>query len=365
MSARRPIGVLLGLAVCAHAGVAVAAEALSVATWGGAYEQSQRKAYFTPFTAVTGVPIETAAYTGGLERLAAQVAADRPGWDVIDMTMADHRRACAQGLLERMPEGLLAPAPDGTPPHVDFLPDSFTPCGVAHIVFSTVVAYDKRAFPGARPYRIGHLFKPDLYPGGRALQQRPDAILEWALLSYGVPVEDLYSLLSTERGLALAFARLDDIREQIVWWRDPAAAVQMLVRGEVSMASGYNGRFFEASVVRGEPVEIIWDGQVYELEAWGVPRGTPRADTAWDFIRFATRTESLARQASYIPYGPARRSAAQQVDVHAEVGVRMKPHMPTTPAHLESAIRKDADWYARTRSLLKERFDAWLAQGGD
>ncbi len=43
----------------------------------------------------------------------------------------------------------------------------------------------------------------------------------------------------------------------------------------------------------------------------------------------------------------------------------MQPHMPTTPAHLESAIRKDADWYARTRSHLKERFDAWLARGAD
>ncbi|MDZ7828180.1 MAG: hypothetical protein U5K33_01420 [Halofilum sp. (in: g-proteobacteria)] len=41
----------------------------------------------------------------------------------------------------------------------------------------------------------------------------------------------------------------------------------------------------------------------------------------------------------------------------------MKPHMPTTEAHLETAIRKDADWYARTRERLNERFDAWLAGG--
>lgn len=361
------IAAVSSIAVAALAGgIAVAEpEPLTVATWGGAYETSQRRAYFEPFTAEAGVPIETAAYTGGLEPLTAQLARGTPGWDVIDMTMADHRRACSEGLLERMPSGVLAPAPDGTPPREDFLPGSFNRCGVAHIVFSTVLAYDKRAFPGARPYRIGHLFKPELYPGRRALQRRPDAILEWALLSYGVPAEDLYSLLSTERGLDLAFARLDRIRDEIVWWRDPAAAVRMLVEGEATMASGYNGRFFEAGIVRGEPVEIIWDGQIYELEAWGVPRGSPQAETAWEFIRFATRTESLSRQASYIAYGPARRSAARQVGEHAEIGVSMQPHMPTTPAHLESAIRKDSDWYARTRSHLKERFDAWLAKGGD
>lgn len=344
-------------------GVAAEPGTLTVATWGGAYEASQRKAYFEPFTAETGVRIEAAAYTGGLQPLAEHLPREQNGWDVVDMTMADHRRACSEGLLEPLPADLVEPAPDGTPPRDDFLEDSFTPCGMAHIVFSTVLAYDKRAYPGARPYRINHLFRPELYPGKRALQQRPDAILEWALLSYGVPVDDLYNLLSTERGLDLAFERLDGIRDRIVWWRDPAEAVRLLVDGEVAMASGYNGRFFEAGVVRGEPVEIVWDGQVYELEAWGVLRGSPRADAAWRFVRFATRTESLVRQASYIAYGPARLSAARQVGEHAEVGIDMKPHMPTTPAHLETAIRKDADWYARTRDRLNERFDAWLAGG--
>lgn len=336
---------------------------LTIATWGGAYEASQRKAYFEPFTAVSGIRIETAAYTGGVQPLAEHSPDTTNGWDVADMTMADHRRACSQGLLEPLPRDAVEPAPGGMPPREDFLENSFTACGMAHIVFSTVLAYDKRAFPGARPYRIDHLFRPELYPGKRALQQRPGAILEWALFSYGVPIDDLYNLLSTERGLDLAFERLDVIRDDILWWRDPADAVRLLVDGDAAMASGYNGRFFEAGVVRGEPVEIIWDGQVYELEAWGVLRGSPRADAAWRFIRFATRTDSLVRQASYIAYGPARRSAARQVGEHADIGVDMKPHMPTTPAHLETAIRKDADWYARTRDRLNERFDAWLAGG--
>jgi len=364
MRARGAIRLVFALSLLAWLPAANAApESLTIATWGGAYEASQRKAYFAPFTAETGIGIETAGYTGGIEPLARQARAGDVRWDLVDMTMADHRQACSQGLLERMPDGVLADAPDGTPPRGDFLPGSFTPCGVAHIVFSTVLAFDKRAFPGAQPYRVRHLFEPEQYPGRRALQKRPDAILEWALMSYGVPVADLYSLLSTERGLRLAFDRLDRIRDDIVWWRDPSEAVRLLVEGEASIASGYNGRFFEAAVVRAAPLEIIWDGQVYELETWGVPRGSANAAAAWEFVRFATRTESLARQASYIAYGPTRRSAARRVGNHAEVSVGMKPHMPTTGAHLETAIRKDADWYARTRERLNERFDAWLAGG--
>lgn len=363
MSARRAIRLLPLLPALCVPAVFAAPDRLTIATWGGAYETSQEKAYFAPFRAETGIAIETADYAGGIEPLARQVEAGEIRWDAVDMTMADHRRACSKRLLEPMPADLLADALDGTSPRADFLPGSFTPCGVAHIVFSTVLAFDKRAFPGAQPYRIQHLFQPGRYPGKRALQKRPDAILEWALLSYGVPVADLYSLLSTQRGLRLAFDRLDRIRDQIVWWRDPSEAVRLLVEGEATIASGYNGRFFEASVVKGHPIEIIWDGQVYELETWGVVRGSPNAAAAWDFIRYATRTESLARQAAYIAYGPARRSAARRVGNHAEVGVGMKPHMPTTRAHLETAIRKDADWYARTRERLNERFDAWLAAG--
>jgi len=362
MTVRGRAQLLAGLLLVAPVALA-APTSLTIATWGGAYEASQRKAYFEPFTAETGIAIETAEYAGGVEPVRRQIAAGEVQWDLVDMTMADHRQACSAGLLKPMPDGVLAPAPDDTPAQRDFLPGSFTPCGVAHIVFSTVLAFDKRAYPGAQPYRIGHLFMPDQYPGQRALQKRPDAILEWALLSYGVPAADLYSLLSTERGLRLAFERLETIREHIVWWRDPAEAVRLLVDGEASIASGYNGRFFEAAVVQNRPVEIIWDGQVYELETWGVVQGSDNPEAAWDFIRFATRTGSLARQASYIAYGPTRRSAARRVGNHADTGVGMKPHMPTAPAHLDNAIRKDADWYARTRTRLNERFDAWLAGG--
>lgn len=340
-------------------------QSLNVATWGGVYEESQRKAYFDPFTEETGVAIATADYAGGVESLRDQVASGGPEWDVVDMTMADHRQACEEGLLEPLDRNTLAAAPDGTPPEGDFIEGSFTRCGVAHNVFSVVYAFDKTAFPGARPYQIEHLFDPERFPGKRAFHRRPDALLEWALISYGVPAADLYSLLSTDRGMRLAFERLDRIRDDIVWWSDPAAAVDLLLRADVSFAMGYNGRFFDAAVVRDKPIEIVWDAQVYELEAWGVPRGAARPDLSRRFIRFATRTESLVEQARYIAYGPTRASANRRLGEHATAGMLMRPHMPTNPLHMDRAIQKDVSWYARTRDRLDERFDAWLASGSE
>ena len=344
---------------------AVSAESLTIVSWGGAYSESQLKAYHQPYTEMTGTEIVNVSKSAnGPAGVRAQVEAGNVTWDVVDMLEAPALKLCDEGAIEPIDhDKLLKPAPDGTPVADDFLPGSFTRCGVAHIVFSTVLAFDKRAFPGAQPYRVGHLFKPDLYPGKRALQKRPDAILEWALMSYGVPVADLYSLLSTERGLRLAFERLDRIRDRIVWWDTPAEAVELLTSDEVSFASGYNGRFFNARVVERKPVEIIWDAQLYQLEVWGIVKGARHRDWAQRFIRFATRTESLARQTRYIAYGPTRRSAVRRVGNHATTGVDMRVHMPTYPAHMERAIEKDVAWYARTRETLTERFDAWLSRG--
>ncbi|MEX1080905.1 MAG: extracellular solute-binding protein [Halofilum sp. (in: g-proteobacteria)] len=336
---------------------------LVVATWGGVYERSQRAAYFDPYTEATGTPIQTASYSGGLGTLRKRVQG--PGdWDVIDMTMADHRRACAEGLLQSYSGEGLMPAPDGTPAERDFIRSAITPCGVAHNLFSTVVAFDEDFFRyTAQPHRIEHLFDTERFPGKRALHKRPDALLEWALLSYGVPVGDLYDLLSTERGLNLAFKRLDEIREHIVWWESPEEAVELLRREDVTFAMGYNGRFFDAAVVQNEPVRIIWDAQVYEFETWGIPRNAAHPERARQFIGYATRTQSLARQTRYIAYGPTRASAIRRVGKHASTGVDMRAHMPSHPLHMERAIRKDVDWYAHTRQHLNERFQVWLAAG--
>lgn len=344
---------------------AAAAEPLVVATPPGeSYERGQREAYFDPFAAATGIPLETVHYTDAVQALRAQ--ADGPArWDVVDMRMAEHLRACEAGLLQRYTGAGLMPAPDGTPPGRDFLAGSFTPCGIAHNVYSTVIAFDEDFFRhGAQPHRIDHLFQPGRFPGKRALRKQPDALLEWALLSYGVPVDDLYELLSTERGLELAFRRLDRIRDQIVWWETPEEAVELLRREDVTFTMGTNAHFFHTGEIDDEPLQIIWDAQLYQLEVWGVPKHAPHPERARRFIGFATRTSSLAAQMRYSAYGPTRASAIRRVGSHATAGVDMRAHMPSHYLDREQrAIGKDQQWYARMREHLNERFQDWLAEG--
>ena len=336
-----------------------APEALTVLSWGGAYERAQRTVLFTPFAEASGMPVEAARYDGGLDALRQAVASGEVPWDLIDMTRSEAMAACDEGLLEPLSPSLPAPAADGTPAAQDFLPGALGRCAITHTIFATVVAYRRDAFPGRRPTRIADLFDQQRFPGPRALQRTPAANLEWALLSYRVPRQELYELLSTRRGLRLALERLAGL-EEIRWWEGGEEPVEWLVDGEVVMASGYNGRFFEAIRLDEAPIEILWDGQVQEHETWVIPRGSRHPEAARDFIRFATTTERLAEFAGHIPYGPARRSAAEQVTTHPESGMDMRLHIPTHPLNAEGAILKDETWYARTRERIAAYFDAWL-----
>ncbi|SHK61101.1 extracellular solute-binding protein [Halomonas caseinilytica] len=334
-------------------------DALTVLSWGGAYERAQQRALFAPFTEVTGIPVEVHQYDGDIAELRRAVAEGKVPWDLIDMTRSQAKSACAEQLLEPLSPDLPAPAPDGTPAERDFIDGALNRCSITHSVFATVVAYRRDAFPGRRPTEIADLFDQQRFPGPRALQRTPAVNLEWALLSYGVPREEIYRLLSTHRGLSLAFERIDSL-ENLRWWKAGDTPVRLLADNEVVMASGYNGRFFDAMINRDLPIDILWDGQVQEHETWAVPRHAAHPDIARDFIRFATSSERQAALARLIPYGPSRRSATLQVTHHPDSGVDMRLHIPTHPLNAERAITKDDDWYARSHARIDDYFQKAL-----
>ncbi|MGC3874306.1 extracellular solute-binding protein [Halomonas sp. GXIMD04776] len=329
---------------------------LTVLSWGGAYEHAQQRALFTPFSEATGIAVNVKRYDGSLAALRKAVAEGHVPWDVIDMTRRSALTACNEGLLVRMSHDWLAPAPNGTSPQRDFIEEALGECYVTHSIFATVVAYRIDAFPGQRPIRIKDLFDQERFPGPRALQRTPSANLEWALLSYGVPREELYELLSTPRGLSLALRRLSSLKD-LRWWEAGDAPPRMLMDGDVVMASGYNGRFFEAMVTRNASIGILWDGQVQEHETWVIPRGVRHPDAARAFIRFATSAERQAELTRYIPYGPSRQSAVALIRTHYDSGVDMRLYLPTHPLNDENAVTLDERWYASTLRRVTQYFE--------
>ena len=61
------------------------------------------------------------------------------------------------------------------------------------------------------------------------------------------------------------------------------------------MTSAYNGRLFNAIMNEKKPFDIVWDGQVWDIDPGAAPASENKA-VAWDFVKFATDTERLADQ---------------------------------------------------------------------
>jgi len=340
-----------------------AGDDLVVLTWGGAYEASQRAAYIAPFTRATGIEVRTARYDGGIDELRRAREEGAVPWNIVDLEAADARAACREGLLEPFDPAVLVEE-DGVPVRDDFDAGSIRDCSVAQLVFSTVIGYDVRVFSGEKPRRVQDFFDLERFPGKRGLRCAPVALLEWALLAYEVPRSQVYDLLSTPRGLDLAFRKLDALRGHIVWWRGGDEPGELLGSGEVVMSSGYNGRFFEAQAAAGAPISLIWDGQLVDHATWAIPRGAKATGRAQAFIAFATRAERMADQAMRISYGPTRDSARRRVGRHVEFGIDMNDHLPTSGERMRRAVVRDSDWYARTETLRQRRFAEWLRAPG-
>ncbi len=339
-------------------------ETLTIVSWGGAYTESQQKAYHEPYSEKTGVRIFNEDKSAqALAGLRSQVEAGNVTWDVVDMLQADAQRACDEGLiLEIDHDEVLADAPDGTPPTEDFIEGTLGPCFIPQILYATMFAYNTEAFPDGGPETIADIWDLETFPGTRALQNIPQKNLEWALIADGVSPDEVYDVLATPEGQDRAFAKLDEIKDNVIWWSQGAQPPQMLADQEATIVTAFNGRIFNAQVNEDQPFEIMWDGQMFEVDGWVVPVDTGKEDLIMDYLYFATDTQRLADQAKYIAYAPARKSSIPLIGQHEATGVDMMPHMPTAPDNFQNAIQFDVDFWADYGDALEERFNAWLAQ---
>jgi putative spermidine/putrescine transport system substrate-binding protein len=363
---------LASTALTVSAGMASAeahmANEMTIVSWGGAYSNSQQQAYHNPYMEKTGVNIiNDESSAEAVAKLRAMNEAGNITWDVVDVVASDAIRLCDEGLaLEIDPDEQLAPAPDGTSAKDDFGDLLVSDCFIPQIVYSTTFGYRTDMVPEGveAPNDICDVFDLETYPGKRALEKRPINNMEWALLCDGVAKADVYDVLETAEGQQQALDKLGTIKDQVIWWSAGADTPQLLADGEVFIGSTYNGRLFSVIEEQKQPVAMMWDAQVFDLDGWIIPAGLSeeRLARAMDYIYFATDTQRLADQAKYISYGPARKSSAPLVSTHADLGIEMAPHMPTDPENAKNTFLYNYEFWADYRDDIDAKFQAWLAQ---
>ena len=325
------------------------AQTLTVSSWGGLYGESQRKAYFEPFTAATGIRVIEDHWGGDIEKIRAMVAAGRYSSHVLDAESSDVVQGCTERILEPIDYAKLGLSPQ------DMRPGAAHPCGAGNVAWSMVLVFDHARLSGGGPEGWVDFFDLARFPGGRGLRRGPLGNLEIALMADGVAPEDVYALLRTPAGSDRAFAKLAALAPHVTWWEAGRQPARLLADGDAAMSSAWNGRMQQAIAVERRPFTIVWRGQILDYGYWVIPKDHPRADLAHRFIAFALRPDRQAEQVRHIPYGPSRRTALD----HVEPGLASR--LPTAPENLERWLELDAGFWIEHREALERRLASLLA----
>ena len=325
---------------------------LTIVSFGGAYGAAQKKHMIDPYMAKNKQTLLVDNYSGGVAEMKAQVEAKKILWDVIDIEAIDLDRACSEGLLEVIPQSILTKGSNGTPAEQDFLPLALAnECGIGIMVWANIFAFNKETIGKTFPTSINDIFDTKKIPGKRALRKRPQVNLEWALLADGVPKAQLYDILATEKGQQRAFAKLDTIKDDIIWFNSWSQAPQLLNDGGAVIVQSANGRIYDAIAKDNKPFQIVWDNNLYDQDVWSIVKGSQHKQAALDFIAFATGSKPLAGLAD-IAYGPTRKSSM------AFVSPKVIPFLPSS--HMSKGVKVDSLFWSDYGESLGVKFNQWL-----
>jgi putative spermidine/putrescine transport system substrate-binding protein len=322
---------------------------LTIISWGGSFQDAQRKAYFDPFTAETGVKIVDQAWDGGVGNIRTRVQSPSdPGWDVVHAEIEELQVGCAEGLYEPIDWSKIGEKDK-------LIPAARSKCGVGAITWSAGIAYDAdRLNPG--PTRVADFFDLKKFPGKRAIRKGPKYALEIALMGDGIPADKVYEVLRTPEGLDRAFAKLKSIKSDLLFFESGGQAIQLLASGEATMVLAFNGRVTTANQTDKRHFQFIWPGSIYAIDNWVILRNSPNKDKALDFIAFASRAAQQKILPQFIAYGPTNTDATAALDE------KVARELPTYPKNLEGALKIDPDFWTDNIEALTERFNAFAAQ---
>ena len=339
---------------------------VTVASWGGAYTESQIKAYVDTYD---GGTVKFENYNGGLGEVRAQVESGAVVWDVVDVLPDQAITGCDEGLFEDISDEYdnFIATEDGTGMIADMAAngiENLSDCCAPQIFWSYVVFYDPTNFPGEKPTTMADFYDTTKFPGKRGIHTWAQANIEMALVADGVAPNHVYKVLDGQSGAVdRAFDKLDTIKDDIVFWSAGSKPLELVKSGEVSMALAYNGRVGAAILSEGENLEYMWEGQVLEQEYICLTAGSPNRDEALAWMIHATSPTSQAMQAKYIPYGPMRASGIDIIKAGEpwfHTGVDIMGHMPNTPERLKISTVGDPVWWSDNGAEINERFSAWM-----
>ncbi|UJW87297.1 ABC transporter substrate-binding protein [Devosia sp. SL43] len=332
---------LLGLAFAGTLAVSAAqAQTIVFTSWGGTTQDAQSAFWAKPFSDATGTVVAQDGPTD-YGKIKAMVEAGSVVWDVVDVEYDYALQAAEQGLLEPLDFTII----DKSRLDPRFVSDY----AVGSFYYSFVLGWNPANFTGDQPATLADLFDTTKFPGKRTFYKwAAPGVIEAALLADGVAPDQLYPL-----DLDRAFAKLDTIKSEIIWWDGGAQSQQLLASGEAPIGFFWNGRL-AALEMSGVDVGISWQQNVTAADALVVPKGTTNKDAAMKFIAEATSPEGQAAFAAASGYAPINLDSADLMDA------AVRATLPD--AQTAEQVNADLAYWATNRDEIGNRWYAWQAQ---
>jgi putative spermidine/putrescine transport system substrate-binding protein len=308
------------------------------ADYGGPTNESRQIAYFDGFLEETGVEvistsIEDAIYMSMLD-------GDPGDYDLFQVSSAEVLQSTDN--LHELPEDVQG----------DLLPENVRPYYVGGFVFGEAQGWLTDTFPDGGPQDWADFFDVDAFPGKRAWPGAPgsfDASYEIALLADGVEPDDLYPL-DIER----AEAKLDSIREDLVFYQSYPEVQQLLTSGSAAIAVSVTGQF-TALQNAGEDVTIQWNQAFAVPSGFAVPADVRNPAEVEALAAWINDPENQAVFTERTGYGPVNSEVFDYLDEDVAAA------LVNSPEHADEVLYWDNEWRGENYELLLNSYTAWLA----
>lgn len=305
---------------------------LTFVNTGGTSEQSIVDGYVAPFTKKTGVVVKMES-PQSVGRLRAMVQSGAVTASLFELSSGELEQAVKAGLTEPLNWEQIA-----ADPMIDAGKHAH---GLGYQFFSTIMAWSKDANPVST---WAEFWDTEKNPGRRALPDYPPIVLPFALIADGVAPDKLYPL-DVDR----AFASLDKIKKNVVFWSAGAQAAQMLQDGEAKYSIGWSGRLVDA----GPDVHYSFNQGMLDVAYIAIPKGAPNVEQANQLLREMSIAANQAVAAKVIPY------AGPSPDLAKLVPEDFAKKLPTTPENAKGQFLQDAKWWGEHGAEVSERWTEW------
>ncbi|MER3438177.1 MAG: Tat pathway signal protein [Chloroflexota bacterium] len=316
-----------------------------VASWGGAFQDAQREAYFKPFERLSGIKVIEGTQPD-VAKIKAMVDTGNVEYDVAEVDRSDVILLEKQGdYWEEIDYSLFDTA--NIPGYrrykysCDMLP------------YATIIAYRTDVF-STPPAGQKDFWDLDKFPGPRSTTGGTGGLvpfLEAALIADGVEKDAVYPI-DIER----AYNSLSKIKGDVVkWWEAGAQPAQALTDNEAVMVHAWNGRI-AAIQAEGAPAGITWNEGMLATDVWAIPKGAKNAENAQKFTAFITMAIPQARLSMLIPYGFVNEKAAEYIPAERLA------QLPTAPQYKDQMFERNAEWWVENRDAVLERWNEWILE---